>query len=570
MIYPLLGNPKGLGNMWRIKVLAFVFILAFGIIWVRLFYWQVVLHDKYKSIAESQHFNRLTIPAIRGEILAADGTSLVANQPAYLVFAEKKHITDIEKTARTLWPLLDETEASIAAQLTKDSVWIPLKHHVAEDKVRAIKQLNYTAIGFEREDKRYYPESSMSAHLLGFVGKNQQGDEQGYFGIEGYYNKELAGINGYLRQEKDALGNPIVIGNSERIDPQNGRTLVLYLDKSVQFIAENQLKDGLKRYGAKAGNVIVMDPKTGGIIASTSYPSYDPGDFGQFHHDLYKNPIVADSFEPGSTFKALVMASAIDEGAVKATDTLEEKGPVHVSDYQIKTWNDAYHGTITMTEVLEYSSNVGMVKVSEKLGKDTLLKFLTNAGFGSPTGVDLEEESSPQLRPEKDWRAIDLATVSFGQGIAVTPLQMIRAIAAIANNGILMEPHAVKEIITSEEKMIPIPPKKVRQLFKPATAKIITEMMVSAVEHGEAKWAKPKEFRIAGKTGTAQIPVAGHYDDKKTIASFVGFAPADDPKFVMLVTLREPATSPWGSETAAPLFFRIAKELLIYYGVAPS
>ena len=223
-----------------------------------------------------------------------------------------------------------------------------------------------------------------------------------------------------------------------------------------------------------------------------------------------------------------------------------------------------------MSQVLEYSSNVGMVYVGKKLEKDALLSYIRNFGFGLATGIDLEEESSPQLRPQKEWTPIDLGTVSFGQGIAVTPLQMVRAVAALANGGWLMEPKMVKEVSDAKGRTIPIAPKKVRRVIDSTSASIITEMMVAAVDRGEAKWAKPPGYRIAGKTGTAQIPVAGHYDATKTIASFVGFAPADNPKFVMLVTLREPKSSPWGSETAAPLFFAIAKDLFTYYNLSPQ
>ena len=252
------------------------------------------------------------------------------------------------------------------------------------------------------------------------------------------------------------------------------------------------------------------------------------------------------------------------------TTVMDESGPLQIGEYSIRTWNNEYHGPITMTKILERSSNVGMVFLAQKLGKDTLLQYIRDFGFGKPTGIDVEEESSPALREVKDWTQIDLATVSFGQGIAVTPMQMVRAVGALANEGWLMEPHVVKEIVESRGRVVTIKPKKIRQVISPGTARIITEMMVAAVDNGEAKWAKPQGYRIAGKTGTAQIPVAGHYDDKKTIASFVGFAPADDPKFVMLVTLREPTNSPWGSGNRGSALFTIARDLFRYYGISPA
>ena len=289
-----------------------------------------------------------------------------------------------------------------------------------------------------------------------------------------------------------------------------------------------------------------------------------------FDRMLYKNPVVGSTYEPGSTFKPLVMATAIDNNLVKPDTEMDEDGPVQVGPYFIRTWNNKYNGKITMTQVLERSSNVGMVFVARKLGRDKLIQAIKDYGFGRSTDIDLEDETSPTLRPDDDWKEIDEYTASFGQGIAVTPIQMVRAVAALANGGKMMEPHIVSEIRDSKGKTVTIKPKVVREVVRPETASIVTEMMVSAVENGDAKWAKPKGYRIAGKTGTAQIPVAGHYDESKTIASFVGFAPADKPKFVILVTLREPTSSPWGSETAAPLFFSIARDLFTYWGVPPQ
>ncbi|MBI4137501.1 penicillin-binding protein 2 [Candidatus Roizmanbacteria bacterium] len=556
--------------MVRLRIVAVLIAGAFSLIWLRLFYWQVVSHDELRDLADSQHFYRLEIPPARGEIRSSDGTPLVTNQTAYLVFAEKKNVTDIEEYAEQVAPVLEMEEASVSALLTEHDVWVPIKHQVEAPVVDKIKQLELAGLGFEREDKRFYPETSMAAHLLGFVGKDALGRPKGYFGLEGFYDKELAGQPGFLLQERDAYGNPIVIGKIDRIEPKHGRSLLLYIDKTIQFIAETKLKKALEKYGAKAGNVVIMDPKTGGILASASYPNYDPLLFSEFPDEYYRNPIVADTYEPGSTFKPLVMAKAFDEKKLKATDTYEERGPVAVGGYQIKTWNNEYHGEISMSQILQYSSNVGMVYISSKLEKDTMLTFLSDFGLGSKTGIDLQEEAETFMRSESEWRDIDLATASFGQGIAVTPIQMVRAISAIANDGILMEPRLVKEIVSDDGKTIAIPPKEVRRLYSAPTAKVIAELMVDAVEHGEAKWTVIKGFRIAGKTGTAQIPVEGHYDSEKTIASFVGFGPVENPRFVMLVTLREPTSSPWGSETAAPLFFDIANELFPYFGIHPQ
>lgn len=555
-------------RVWSVfGTLLFVFLSII----LRLFYWQIISGEKLRRAAAAQYYYEFTIPAQRGSILASDGSPLVMNTPSYLVFAQPNLIPDKLKFLDSVRRYLPINEATVAAALLDEGrLWLPLKRKVDIEIVEQLKKENIEGLGFEKDPKRYYAEASMAAHLLGFVGFDEHGSDKGYFGLEGYYDRDLRGKDGYVQIEKDVRGAAILIGQTKRIEATDGRSLVLWLDRTVQHIAEKRLLEGIQKYGALEGTVTILDPKTGGILAMASYPNYDPSTFSDFDSSLYKNPVVASSFEPGSTFKVLVMSEGIEHAGITPDTPVEETGPVRVGEYSIRTWDSKYHGTITMTEVLEKSSNVGMVAVARALGQEQFLELFKTFGFGDTTGIDLEEESSPTLRPDSEWREIDLATASFGQGVAVTPLQMVRAVSAIANNGWLMEPRVVKEIRDSEGKTVQVKSKKIRQVITEKTARLITEMMVAAVEYGEAKWAKPKGYRIAGKTGTAQIPVEGHYDEKKTIASFIGFAPADNPRFVMLVTLREPTSSPWGSETAAPLFFRIARDIFGYLGVPPS
>lgn len=522
-----------------------------------------------RSEAEQQYFEKLTIPAARGEILTSDGFPLVSNETAYLVFAEPQKVKDPELASK-LAEVLEVPSASISARLDSNLYWVPLAHKVSQEKVDKIRKLELLGVGFNRGDRRFYSEGSTSAHLLGFVGSDLNGQDKGYFGLEGFYDRGLRGRPGILRQEKDIRGIPILLGGQEEEKAKDGRTLILHLDRSVQFIAEKKLGQGITKYGAKHGSVVIMDPRTGGILGMVSFPSYDPAEFSETPPELFKNPVIADSYEPGSTFKVAILAAALDAGVVKPNDVYQDDGPIKIGEYLIKTWNEKYHGQETVTQILERSCNVGMVWVGKKLGREKMVDYLKKFGLGEITGIDLEEEEVPPLRSKNEWKEIDLATASFGQGIAVTPNQMVRIVAAIANGGKLMEPHMAAYIKDPNGKKIEIKPKVVRQVIKPETATVLTQLMVSAVENGEAKWAKPAGFAIAGKTGTAQIPVAGHYEVERTIASFVGFAPVDKPKFVMLVRLVEPTSSPWGSETAAPLFFDIAKELLAYYGVAPN
>jgi len=567
-----------MSSRWRINLLLIFFILFGGLVSYKLFYWQVLKSEELAAAAERQHWISFEIPARRGDILAADGFPLATSEEAFLVFASIPDLKEKpEVVASKIAPLIAEggdiaeIEQVIKERLSReDLVWVPLRHKVSRQIKENLEKLNISGIGFEEEEKRSYPEGSASAHLLGFVGSDINGKDKGYFGLEGHYDLELRGQPGFVRREKDAFGRPILVGESKEEKRINGKDLLTTIDRSVQLIVGEKLKKGLRVYGAVSGSVVVMDPKNGAILAMACLPGYDPAFYWKYDKSLFPNPVIASSYEPGSTFKVLVMAAAIDSKTVSPETRCDKcSGPRNISGYTIRTWNDKYFPNSTMTEVIQHSDNVGMVFVSEKLGKEKLLAYIKNFGFGKPTGIDLQEETSPPLRPDREWKPIDLATASFGQGIAVTPLQMVRAVGVIANRGRMVKPFLVKKIIGEDkEKEISLP-EGVR-VIKASTAAVITEMMVNAVDNGEAKWAKPKGFRIAGKTGTAQIPVAGHYDEEKTIASFVGFAPADNPKFVMLVTLREPTSSPWGSETAAPLWFDIAKELFTYYGILPE
>jgi cell division protein FtsI/penicillin-binding protein 2 len=582
--------------MWRAKIVFAGFVIFAGLIGARLFYWQILSQGKLLALAESQYLQILEVPASRGEIQAQDSFPLATNQQAFLVFASIPDLKDKPKEiAQKLAPILADFEIKSGEEqseeevekinqeklkakekeleeklATRDVVWVALVRKIDKDKKEKIENLKIAGIGFREEEKRFYPEASMAAHLLGFVGSDAKGQDQGYFGLEGYYNGQLKGRPGIISQEKDATGKPILLGSLREVEPKNGRTLVTTVDRTVQLIAEEKLKKGIEKYGAKGGSVVILDPKTGQILAMASEPSYDPTQWQKYKEEDFKNPVVADSFEPGSIFKLVAMSAALNEGVVKP-DTICDKcdGPREIGGFTIRTWNNKYYPNSTATQILEHSDNVGMVFVAEKLGLNRYLRYLKKYGFGESSGIDLQEEAVPEFRPSNDWKPIDLAVASFGQGIAVTPIQMARVVATIANGGELVTPYAVSKIV-GEDRVFENKPKIVRRVISQETTRVLTEMMVNAVENGEARYFAPKGYKIAGKTGTAQIPIAGHYDPHKTIASFVGFAPADDPKFAMLVRYVQPSSSPYGSETAAPTFFEIAKELFAYWGIPPK
>jgi len=557
-------SPLNLTTQKRLKIIIALVPFLGLVILSRLFYWQIIRGPELQAKALRQHQTVSLLMAKRGDITDSEGNVLVGTKNLFHLFVYKPQleISEIELIDKLALNLKPDPESSATAdiktyllkRLSLDSNWISLKHYLSPEEKETIQHLDIKGLGFEDEYTRYYPEASMSAHVLGFVGQDIAGEEQGYFGIEGYFDRKLRGRTGKIRTERDAKGNPILVGDYQFLHSVEGKPIQTTIDKKIQFITESALKEGLAKYQAIAGNVIVMESKTGKIRAMASYPNYDPTNFSKFDQSFYKNPNVSSLFEPGSIFKVLVMAAGFNEKVVTPHTVCDICGSsLTIGKYTIKTWNEVYHPNSTMTEVITNSDNIGMAFVSFKLGSDKFADYLSRLGFGKKTGIELQEEVTGNIKSTKEFGEIDLATESFGQGIAVTPIQMISAVNAIANNGNYLKP----TVIEGDKTATAVP------IFSSEAVSDITNVMIQAVEKGEAKWAKPKGLSVAGKTGTAQIPIEGHYDAEKTIASFIGFFPAGNPKYTMLVTLREPQTSPWGSETAAPLWFSIARSLLL-------
>jgi cell division protein FtsI/penicillin-binding protein 2 len=552
--------------MVKLKFLFIVFFFLYIGIIAKLFYIQIISPQKYIS---DSYLKTNKITAERGKIFDRNKKPLAFNQNSYLLYIEPKKIDDKTELIKKLDSVLKVGEATIESKIDNSKYWISLFSGIEEDKKKSIEKLKLKGVGFEYGMKRFYPEASLAAHILGFVGKNDKSEDIGYFGLEGFYDKDLRGLPGILESERDLLGRPILIGMQERINPENGRDLILTIDKTVQEISKRKLLEGMERYKAKQGCVITADPYTLQILGMVCLPDFDVENYYKFGEDFFRNPAISDTYEPGSIFKPLIVSAALYNKKIKPDDYYNENGPVKIGDYQIQTWNNKYEGKISITRILEKSSNVGMVYVGEKLGNELTYQAVRNYGFGELTNIDLQGEVAGVLRPKINWYPIDYATVTFGQGIAVTSIQMIRAFSSVINGGKLLRPYLVYKFISQDEEQ-EIKPKIDRIVSDEKTSEIIKKMLVSTVENGEYKWARPKGYTIGGKTGTAQIPIQGHYDPSKTVASFIGFAPAEHPKFITLVILREPEASQWGSETAAPLFFEITKELLVYYNIAPD
>ena len=555
----------------RITIILLLFCLMYSVVVVRLFYWQVVKSSELKQMGINQSGEAIDIPAKRGDIISSDNYPFATTRVSYLLYANPKFIKNNSlKYANEISPLLNLDKEKVADLLSKDLYWVKLADNLDQNQKSAIEKLNVPGLGFQENDLRFYPEASMAAHLIGFLGRDKNGSGKGYFGLEGYYNDQLSGRAGKQYLIHDALGNPVLndLREEKKID---GRSLVLNIDRTVQFIAEKKLKEGIEKYEAEGGSAIIMDPQSGRILAMASFPQFNPQKYYEFDYDTYRNPVIANLYEPGSTFKVLVMSAAIDLRVLKPDTKCNIcSGPVTIGDYTVKTWNGKYYPDSTMAEVIQHSDNTGMVYVGKKLGLDNLTAYIKSFGIGQETQIDLEGEESARIRDKKDWYPIDLATASFGQGISVNPMQLLTAVSSIANGGNLIKPFVVSQIITEDGKKIDIKPQITRRVISEITAKIVTQMMVNAVENGEAKWTKLDNYKVAGKTGTAQIPIQGHYDPKETIASFVGFFPADNPKVSMLVLVHKPKTSIYGAETAAPIFFSIARDLVNYYSIPPT
>lgn len=555
---------------WRYPFVFIFLILLFVPVIGRLFYWQIVKAETLSELAQSQYSGFTKVLPRRGEIKTSDGFPIATNKVSYQLFINPAEIKDKDQVITALSSLLGITKASISAQLLPDKLWVSIKSGINAGKKGEIEKMQLPGVGFEEHYTRFYPEASMAAHLIGFVGENETGI-RGIVGLESFYDRLLKGKEGYLVEFNDALGKPIISGRTSMISGSNGNNLLLSLDRSVQFLAEQKLKEGIKRYQAVGGMIGIMEPKTGNIIAMASSPSFSPQKYWEYDENLYKNPFITNTYEPGSTLKPIIMSSALDAGLITPQTKCDIcDGPVSVSGYELHTWNDKYYKNTSMIEVIQHSDNTGMVFVALKLGAEKMISYLTRFGIGELTEIDLQGEIAPSFKSKNAWYDVDLATTGFGQGISVTPIELLTAFSVLANGGKLIQPRVVTAIENANKEVFEIPVKVKGTPISEKTAKVMTEILVNAVEKGEAQWTRLKGYRVAGKTGTASIPVKGHYDPNSTITSFIGFAPAEKPKFIMLVILDKPSASVYAAETAAPIFFDVARDLLSYYGIPPS
>ncbi|MDD4271426.1 MAG: penicillin-binding protein 2 [Patescibacteria group bacterium] len=445
-----------------------------------------------------------------------------------------------------------------------DGNTIVIKNHGKE------KELKIGGIGFSESSFRFYPEGNIGSNILGFIG--YVGDkQQGRYGLEEFFDQELAGSPGSIKVERDARGYPIIINDREYNKANDGSDLILTINRSIQFMACQKLNEAVAKHGADGGSVIILEPETGAVLAMCSNPDYNGNDYKDVKNiKVFTNPAIFSQYEPGSIFKVLTMAMALDQEKVTPQTTYNDTGQVVISKYKIENSDHKANGTQTMTEVLEKSLNTGAIFAMRSIGPDLFSEYVKKFGFGEKTGIELNGESKGDIKNlvKKPVGELYAATASFGQGMAATPIQIASAFQALANNGVMMKPYIVKEIVRPDGAKIETKPKTVGRVISEKAAAILGGMMVNVVENGHGQKAGVKGYYVAGKTGTAQVPAKnGGYQAGAHIGSFAGFAPADNPKFVMLVRIDQPRDVEWAESSAAPLFGELAEYMLNYWQV---
>lgn len=565
--------------MSRLRLIRLGFLLAALLIIGQLFRVQVLAHGFYTALAEGQHDLFRQLFPERGRIYARDGGSddqtflLAANRKLNLLYAEPYHIKDANATAKALAPILAVEEADLLPKLSNHEEHYHVLAHKLDDDTRAkIEALKIEGLRFNEEDLRFYPEGASGAQVLGFVGESASG-KSGRYGVEGWYDKELTGDQGYLESQKDSVGRLIAVGDHTNKPAKDGSDIVLTIDRTVQYVACQKLEEAVRAHQAERGSLVILDPKTGRIIAMCNAPTFDPNDYGKIDSvDVYNNSAIFNAYEPGSVFKTITMAAALDVGKITPDTTWTDPGEVKIGQFTIRNSDLKAHGLVSMTDILAESLNTGLVEVSQRIGTPTLLKYARDFGFGERTGVSLQSEVPGNIDELTRKGDIWLATASFGQGLTVTLLQLASAYGAIANGGVLMKPYVVDEIRHADGGVETSKPQAIRQVIASRTADLLTGMLVAVVERGHGKRAGVPGYWIGGKTGTAQIPSGNGtgYEVGPTIGTFAGFAPIDDPKFVMAVRIDRPKDVQYAESSAAPLYGDIAKFLLDYYRIPPT
>lgn len=572
-------SPHVGGSVWRVRLLFFFLFFAGILVLARLFFLQVLSHEKWIALAENQHNASLELAADRGEIFMHDGENddrypLAVNREYQTVFVVPRDVVEKDRVALELSRILDIEAAEILDKLNlEDDPFEIIKKRLSDGEVAEIRTLQFKGVALQGEKYRYYPAGELAAQVIGFASLGAKGGAGGY-GVEASLDEQLRGETGTLSQEKDASGRWIPLSDRTISHASNGDSVTLTLDRVIQYETEKILKDSVEQYQADRATAIVMDPQSGNILAMASAPQFDPNNYSKEEdYSIFLNGAVSSAYEPGSIMKPITMAIGIEEGQVSPTTEYVDTGRVVEAGYTIRNAEDKVYGRSNMFHVLDQSINTGVIYVEKLVGNTLFGEYLKRFGFGERTGIRLPAELPGNLKNLQNTRStINFFTASFGQGITATPIQMTTAYAALANGGRLLKPNIIDKVIHSDGSIEVTAPTVIRQVVSEETSKAMGTMLRSVVVSGHGKRADVPGYLVGGKTGTAQVAKTGSkgYEEGVSIGSFIGYAPIHDPKFVVLVKLDNPKNVEWAESSAAPTFGQIMKFLLEYAKVQPT
>jgi cell division protein FtsI/penicillin-binding protein 2 len=562
-----------------LNILKYFFIFFFILFYGRLFYLQVYSYEFYRQKAYNQQTSKKVIESHRGQIISSDGFILATNNTSYTLVLDpsvQKNLTELIKKLSE--NVIFESDVDKQKFIEKESLINPnakyfiLKKNLTQDERDRILALKLTGVYFEKEIKRFYPEGQLAASILGFVASSKEEIQKGYYGIEGRNDQLLKGRSGRLIYEKGASGQVILFGNYDKYDSIDGDSIVLTIDRSVQYIIEKKLKEGVLKTGSKSGQIVVMNPVTGDILGMANYPSFDPYDpYKEFIDEEKKikseirNKSISDNIEPGSVIKPHTIATALDLGLINQSFEFNDYGPLELYGDTIDNWDKKHIGYANLETLLQKSNNIGAALVGLKVGAANFQNYFSKFGFSRGTDIDLEGEEKGYLK-SGFWSPLDIASVSFGQGFTATPLQVLSSYSVFLNEGDLIKPKIIKEIIRSDGNKITYPNMVEKGVLKKETANFLNKILTTSFTNNESKFFNLKKYSIGGKTGTAQIAKDGTYQKDKTNAIFVGYL-SNSKKFSMIVRLEEPTSSTFAAETAVPLWMETASELINYYNI---
>ena len=553
-----------------------VFTIA-ALVSFRLYSLQVVSHSAYKALAEGQHTLFKELIPRRGEIFLKDKSSpypAAVNQQTKMAYAVPREIENPRETAQAVAEALQADMGDMLAKFSNpEDMYKVIKRRLSEEEIKKIQNLRLKGIRLADESYRYYPSGELASNILGFVG--WKGDDLGgRYGAEAYFEERLKGKEGKIVQKRDASGGGILGGNKDLVQARHGEDIVLTIDHAVQYEAEKILKSAIEKNDADSGSIVVMDPQTGRILAMAAIPNFNPNEYSKVEDiSVYSNAAVVDAYESGSIFKPVTMAAGLDSNLISPDTTYIDTGAVKEAGYTIKNSDQKANGLQTMTDVLEKSLNTGVIHVEKLLGNKNFAEYVKRFGFGERTGIDLYGESAGNIKNISNLnRDIQFFTASFGQGITVTPIQLVAAYSALANGGILMKPQIIDKIIYPDGTEEEIRPKEVRRVISAKASSQISLMLRNVVVSGHGKRADVPGYLVCGKTGTAQVASrnARGYEEGINIGSFAGYAPMNDPRFTILVRVNHPRSVEWAESSAAPAFGELMKFLLDYYNVEPT